>query len=186
MTKHPILSGLICAAMAAVPLAAASVNNNREATSQPSVYYTPINQGEINSLLLSLQTDSQSAQHHASMLKFSEVEFGWQPQATLLNQVRTEVNDMGAKLSRLQDLRAELSPAQKQNIDQLSNTIQLMAISAKDAIAVGNANRQDLWNTTYQRDVSNIYYDAKALTSSVGDAVHYAKTAGQENSEAGF
>ena len=60
----------------------------------------------------------------------------WDAHADELEYLKSEINDIGAKLCRLQTIRRVVAPWQQNVIDQIATDTQLMADNAQDAIVI--------------------------------------------------
>jgi hypothetical protein len=168
--------------LTAFPLTLGAVTARECAYGKPTAAsYTWDLHSEANALFEDVQTDAQQVTNHAAQLQsFSDdSNMGWQAHADQLNQVRSEVNDMGKKLSRLETIRRVVSPWQQKTIDRIASTVPLMADNTEDAIVYLRAHENDLINPTYRRYADNLYSEGNNLTQSVGDAVEYAKVLGE-------
>ena len=168
----------LSAALAAFPVTLTAASSTRECVNgkPTAASYTWDFHKEADRLFTEIQSDSQQVVNHAAKLQsFSDdYELDWQPNADQLNRLKSEVNDVGQKLCRLETIRRVVAPWQQNAIDQIAPSVQLMADNVQDAIMFGNAHRNDLWNPTFRRYADNIYTEATTLQQSVGDAVQYA------------
>jgi hypothetical protein len=171
-------SGCISAALAlyAVPASAASASNQCVAAEPTAASNTWDFKGEANTIFKDIQSDAQDALYHADMLQSfaRDPHMTWDAHADELAYLKSEINDMGAKLCRLQTIRRVVAPWQQNEIDQIVTDTQLMANNAQDAIIFGNTHRNELWLAAYQKNVNNLEDEAAALTHSVGHAVQFA------------
>jgi len=139
--------------------------------------YTWDCKGETNRIFQDIQSDDQrvrsEADHLQSMARDSSL--SWQSHEDHLNAVRDAVNDMGAKLCRLEMIRRVVAPWQQKEIDRIATTLRWMADNTEDAIRFGNAHPQDLWMAAYQKYTDDLYDQARTLAHSVGAAVAYAR-----------
>jgi hypothetical protein len=71
---------------------------------------------------------------------------------------------MGAKLCRLEAIRAEAAPWQRMAIDRVASTARRMADNADAAIDFANSHQENLWNPTHRQYVDSIYVEADRLT----------------------
>jgi hypothetical protein len=170
-------STCIFAAMAAstVPAAAAAAHECVPGK-VTAASYTWDFKGEANTILKDVQAEAQQALNHADRLQAlaRDNNVDWEIHAGHLSGLRSEINDIGDKLCRLETIRRVLAPWQQRVVDQVATTTRLLADNAQDAIVFGNDNREGLWLASYQRCVNNLYNEAKSLTRSVGNAVEFA------------
>jgi hypothetical protein len=138
--------------------------------------YTWDFKAEANSIFQELETLARQTRGDAEQLQtFSRDEgVSWETQGDQLDIIRQEINDMGAKLCRLESIRRALAPWQQAEVDRIAQDVQLMADNAQDAIVYLDNHEQALWMPTYQKYSNNLYREAGALTDSLSDAVTYA------------
>jgi hypothetical protein len=138
--------------------------------------YTWDFKAEANSIFQELETLARHTRGDAEQLQtFSRDEgVSWETQGDQLDIIRQEINDMGAKLCRLESIRRALAPWQQAEVDRIAQDVQLMADNAQDAIVYLDNHEQALWMPTYQKYSNNLYREAGALTDSLSDAVTYA------------
>lgn len=172
----------VCVALTGLPLTLEAVTSNECACGKPTAAsYTWDFHREADTLFQGIQFDAQRVTNHAANLQSfaDDPNVTWQVHATELNQLRTEVNDMGNKLCRLETIRRVVAPWQQETIDRIASTLPLMADNTTDAIAYVNAHQHDLLNPTYWRFADNLYSEGTQLTQSAGNAVEYAKVLGE-------
>jgi hypothetical protein len=171
-------SGCFSAALAvcAVPASAATASHQCVAGEPTAASYTWDFKGEANTIFKDIQADAREAQDHAGMLQSlaRDPHVTWDAHADELEYLKSDINDIGAKLCRLQTIRRVVAPWQQNVIDQIVTDTQLMADNAQDAIEFGKTHRMELWLATYQKNLNNLEDEATALTHSVGNAVQYA------------
>ena len=169
--KYLILSGFLSAGMALPVVASPAVN----CTSKSQV--AAVERGnfphQANKLLRDIRSDAESVMKHAATLKSftGEADMSWFSSADELDHLRTDINNLGAKLCRLEAIRAEAAPWQRRVIDTVTTTARLMADNAEAAIDFANSHPQNLWNPTYRKYVDNIYGEADRLTKVTAHAV---------------
>ena len=177
-TPSPFAVGIAGLAMAvfAIPLAAGT-HASCEAGKPTAASYTWNFQQEANTLMQDVRDDAAQAQEQAATLQsFADNQtLGWQEHGFYLSQIRDEVNDMGAKLCRLETIRSAVAPWQQTAIDKTEAELKLMAMHAQKAIQFGNNNREELFAPSYQAHVDSLYQEARALTHTLGDVIQYTK-----------
>ncbi len=132
---------------------------------------------EANQLMQGIQDDAAVASHHASTLEsYADTpEMSWQTHDGQLQSLKTEINDMGRKLCRLEAIRSAVAPWQQRTIDQMSKDLVLMANSADDAILYVTTHQRYLWNPTYENYMDNLYNLSSSLRKTADHAVEYAR-----------
>jgi len=170
-------SSCISAAMAVSAFAATSAATRECPAGKVSAEsYTHDFKGEANAVFKDVQNDAQEALYHADQLEgFAQNgNISWESQAVQLDQVKGDINDIGAKLCRLETIRRVVAPWQQGAIDQIAMDARLMADNAQDAILFGGTHQHELWLATYRHNLDNLYNEAKGLTRSADHAVKYA------------
>ena len=169
--KYLILIGFLSAAMA-LPATASPAGNCGSEGQSAAAYPGDFSQ-QPNTLLRKIGFDADRVMDHAVTLKNfkGQHDIGWFANADELSRLRAEINDMGAKLCRLEAVRGAVAPRQRKAIDRVATTAQLMADNADAAIAFANSHRDDLWNPAYVKYVHNLYGEANQLMKVTGRAV---------------
>ena len=175
--NHLIGAGCVWAittCLAVSPYAATASPAKCEAGAPTAASYKWDFQKEADETFANIQADIEQARYHASTLQSYKGELSWDSHATQLMALRSEINDVGSKVCRLEAIRSALPDWQKATIDRIVSTTRLMADSAQDAIVFGNTHRSTLWLPTYQHYVDNLYNQSTQLDNSVQEAVEYA------------
>ena len=169
--KYLILSSFLSAGIASPVLASSGVNSSSK--SQAVAARAGDFPHQANKLLREIRSDAESAMNHAAILKTltSQPDMTWFSSADELNHLRANINDMSAKLSRLEAIRAEAAPWQGAAIDSVAGMALAIADDANFAVDFANSHQHDLWNQTYIKYVDNIYGDAEGLTKVTAQAV---------------
>lgn len=175
--KSFLIGSCMAAAMAVSAVPAVAASPCKCVPGEPTAASYSWNfQGEANNLFQQVQADAQDAQYHADKLSSFErnLNINWQLHDGELSYIKTDVNDMGAKLCRLEVIRDAVAPWQKAEINRIATRVRLMADNTQDAILYVNAHQGELWLQPYRRYPENIYNDARSLTRSLNEAVTYA------------
>ncbi len=131
-------------------------------------------QREANTIFEDIQTYALGAQYHAEMLDSpGYTKLAWEAQAEQLDNLRSDINNIGDKLCRLETIRSAVAPWQQRVIDDIEGTASVLADNAQHAILFANANRSYLWAPTYRNRLDNLYSEAKGLTRYVDNAVQF-------------
>lgn len=174
--KQLVVSGCICAITVIVP-AACAATRECVAGKPTAASYTWNFRKEADGIFQDIQSDALRARSHADHLDrfVADPDLSWEAHADQLAQLRSEINDIGNRLCRLETIRRVVAPWQQRSIDHIARSVQLMADNTEDAILFLDNNEQILWSPTYQSYVQNLFNEAGDLTASVGNAVEYAK-----------
>ncbi len=167
---------VVAMALSAFPATKAAVAQACVAGEATAASFTWDFKGEANTIFKDVQDDAQQALYHADELQsFAEnSNLDWQTHANQLEYLKSEINDMGAKLCRLETIRRVLAPWQQNAIDEIATDARLMAGNAQEAIVFGTSNPKELWRAGYQDHVNSLYREAQSLTHSVTHAVEFA------------
>lgn len=131
---------------------------------------------EANNTFQALQEDVQQASYDADQLQEATMDNSpdWEIQGESLDALRDDVNDIGARLCRLETIRRVLSPWQQKAVDRIASTTVLLADNTQSEIKFGNAHPQELWQPFYRGVARDMVEEAQILQRSVNDAVAYA------------
>jgi hypothetical protein len=179
--KAILWSTCLSAAMALMTLPAGAAENvvaHHKCVAGPATAasYTWNFRQEADNLFQGIEFDARQAATHSAKLESFEDSptMTWESHADQLMQVRAKVNDMGAKLCRLETIRQTLAPWQQHTVDRMAKRIVLIADNTGDAIHFLNGHHEELWLPMYRTYVTNLYNQNHALTESAGEAVQYA------------
>jgi hypothetical protein len=176
MRWNRILLSCVCACVMSVPAAfAAAPCECVPGKATPSSYTWNFHR-EANQLIQGIQDDSVAASRHAATLdSFADSpQLSWQSHAEQLSNLKTEINDMGRKLCRLETIRTAVAPWQRTTIKRIAKDVVLMANNADDAIVYVTSHQRYLWNPTYENYTSNLYNLSASLQKTADHAVEYA------------
>jgi hypothetical protein len=164
----PGLVALI-AAMVALPLASQAAPQSCTAGKPTKASNTWNFRAEATRLLSGIQADAAKAHAHADKLNTYDLDSSitWQYHAHRLAELKNEVDDMGRKLCRLQQIRRVTAPWQQKAIDEAKVSVRLMADNVNDAINFLNEYQDDFWTPSYRLNVSNVFRESGHLSQSV-------------------
>jgi hypothetical protein len=172
-------SGLaaLIAGMAALPLASQAAPQSCTAGTPTPASYTWNFQAEASRVLSGLQVDAAKAQYLADKLQtFSlDANVDWQLHANQLAALKREVDDMGRRLCRLEQIRPVAAPWQQKAIDDAASSVRLMADNVQDAINFLNEYHRNFWEPAYRHNVSNVFRESGQLSQSVKSLEQFAK-----------
>jgi hypothetical protein len=135
--------------------------------------YTWDFKGEAKTIFDDIQSDAQQASDDADMLQSftRSPDLSWQTSAYELSQLSDAIDDIGAKLCRLDAIRRVVAPQQQRMIDLISAEARLMSYHAQSAYNFVTTHPEESWHAAYRGDVTNLYNEASALTRSVSSGV---------------
>lgn len=164
--------------MMASPVSTSTVAGNAcPAGTVTAASYTWNFKSEADTTFKAIQDDAHQALDAADMLKNSDLpsDMKWPEASEQLDQIRDSVNDIGARLCRLQAIRPVVSPWQQAEITRITKAVVLMANNTEDAITFANGHQRELWRGSFRLYESNLYNLSHSLTKSIDHAVSYAK-----------
>jgi len=168
------IAGCIVSALTVLPGASAAVRKCVVQKSTPASYTWNFQQ-EAGQIFKEVRFDAAQARRHAEELKgFAEHADapGWRTDAEQLNEISSEVDNIGSHICRLEAIRRVTAPWQQKAIDHIAVDLRLLADNTQDAISFGQAHREALWMPTYQEYLDNLYAQSRNLERSVDMAIH--------------
>jgi hypothetical protein len=177
MRLNRFLLSCACAFAMSVPAAFAAAPCECVAGTPTAASYTWNFHQEANQLIQGIQDDSTAASMHAAKLDSFADSPGltWQAHASQLSYLKSEINDMGKKLCRLETIRTAVAPWQRTTIKRIAKDVVLMANNADDAIHYVTSHQRYLWNPTYENYTENLYNLSANLQKTADHAVEYAR-----------
>jgi hypothetical protein len=182
--NHFLYSGCISIAMivsampavAAPPAVAAAAQKCACVPGKPTAAsYTYDFRSEANTIFADIELQARQSLTDADALQGgARAGLTWESQTVMLDNLKSDINDIGVKLCRLETIRGVLAPWQQRVVDRIAASSLLLADNAQDAIQFGNANQQRLWRQPYRDYVNNLFNEAQRLKQSAGQAVDFA------------
>ena len=153
------------AAIAAVPtIMWAAAPKECVATNPTPRSYTWNFDREASGLLKGIRSDAVTARTRADkLMSFERNPMDWQIHADQLTALKREVDDMGARLCRLETIHRVITPAEERQVKRVAPLIQYMADNTDDALNYLNAHRLYLWAPSYHEYATNLYHEAGEL-----------------------
>lgn len=172
--------GMLLAAMAALLAAPAGAVTTHPCTpAQPTAEsYTWNFHQEATNLLSSIRDDAAKIRDLSDQVNNYTKEpdlIDWRLHADKLRQIKSNINDIGAKVCRLETIRSAVLPWQQRVIDRIAHTDRLMANNTEDAINFLNGHHEGLWLAPYPKYAKNLYSESDSIASYVGNSVEMAK-----------
>jgi len=157
MHAHKVLK--LGAAVCAVSFLAAASN----------AAVTPRTGRRTTHLLNDMQYDARQIAHHAQVMEnlADHTQFSWDTEGLELRSVRTEINDMGNRLGRLQAMENAVAPSEQQAIQRLQPLVEQMAQNADAAIQFRNSHHSGYWAGPFMTDVKSIHAEANTLVRTI-------------------
>lgn len=120
---------------------------------------------ETTRLLNDMQFDAREVQHHAQIMdNFTyHTSFAWNTTGIELRRIKSEVNDMGKRLCKLERMENGVPLAEQQAIQNVAPVVQEMADNADAAIHFRNAHHSGLWAPSFTADAQNLQNEASTV-----------------------
>ena len=176
-------TGYLLAAIAVTPVMSIGMERGTCKPGQPTEQsYTWNFPREASGILNDVRAGATQVEDHADQLRSLSMNtsLNWQGQGDELISIKGKVNDMGAKLCRLEEIRAAVLPWQRKAIDQTAVLIQEMANNTKQAIQYLNKNEEHLWSSTSRPYATNLYNESRRLSQTIGNFEKLAKLRQEE------
>ena len=171
------MATLVAAAMLVAPGVALAATDRQCSSGEPTAASSTWDfHKEASDLLNGLRADARKTRSVADELRMVAKEPGvdWVLHADRLTAIKETVNDMGAKLCRLEAIRSAALPWQQKAIDDVAPAVRLMADNAEDAILFLNQHLGNFWIPTYDKYVTNLSTQAGHLAGVVHNFEQYA------------
>ncbi len=172
--KNLLVGGCAAAAISVFSMPAVAASSCQCVPGKPTAAsYTWNFKTEANTLFQQIESDAQDAQYHADYLDTMARNFDthWQSHLFQLSYIKHDVNDMGAKLCRLEVIRSAVASWQRAEIDRIAANVRLIADNAQDAIVYVDSHQGQLWRPPYRRYDENLYGETRALSHSLSAAM---------------
>jgi hypothetical protein len=133
---------------------------------------------EASGLLHDIRTLSTQAAESAGHLKSASRlnSLHWRSHALHLNQIKTHINTMGAKLDRLQEIHGMIAPWQQKAVERVTPEAAALAAHTEEAIAHLNGNQGRLWIPHYTRRLNAMSEHSEEINRTVIMLLDHGKT----------
>jgi hypothetical protein len=169
---------ILIAGTAALPVSAATASSQACVAQKPTAAsYTWNFRSEASRLLNDIQMDAAKIRNRAATLEsFEPMQLEtWQAHEAQLVPIKEDVNDIGQKLCRLEQIQTAVAPWQKRAILKTAVTSRLLANNTQDALAFLDRYEGHFWRPSYERNVNNLYTEASQLSSSLTSYQEFAQ-----------
>lgn len=138
---------------------------------------------EASGILKEIRADATKAENQADQLhSFStRTSLDWQSHASELRSIKAEVNDMGARLCRLETIRTAVLPWQRKAIDRTAVLTREMANNTTQAIKYLDNSQGHFSSPAYRQYATNLYNESGRLSQTIGNFEKLAKLRQQEH-----
>ncbi|HLK51657.1 MAG TPA: hypothetical protein VKT49_26130 [Bryobacteraceae bacterium] len=132
---------------------------------------------EASRLLEEIRATSHRLTESTDRLRsFAYSGISWQSHAIELTQVREHVNQIGARIERLQSIRQVIEPWQQEALDSVTRAGVTVATGTESAIRHLNENQNFLGSGTYRNHVASVSSGADQMKQSVTAHLELAET----------
>jgi len=120
---------------------------------------------EATRLLNDMQYDAQQVKNHAQVMdNFAyHTEFAWNTTGIELRRIKSEINDMGKRLCKLERMENAVPLAEQQAIQNVAPVVRQMADNADAAIHFRNAHHSGLWAPSFTANAQNLQTEANTV-----------------------
>ena len=119
----------------------------------------------------------QAAEIQASVFSSNT---SWEVHADKLQAMKDDVNDMSRLLSRLDEMRAQLGPEDREVVDRASALLKEMAANTTTAVQYLNTDQQNFWTPSYRKSVENLVNESNQLSAALNHVIALDKTRTRE------
>jgi hypothetical protein len=133
-------------------------------------------------LLTDLREEAAHVQSDAAQLQLWSLssQLAWESHSQQLAEIRDNVNAMGRKLARLEQIRDMAAPWERMAIDRAAPLLKQVAVDTQKAILFVNDNREHLFAPDYHQMVSSLYDETRKLHQQVRDYQRLSRTQKRE------
>lgn len=168
--------GVIGALLLMTPLSASTSKEEVKAENSPT--YNWAYADEASGLLQDIRALSAQAAEGAELLHSASRAnlLDWRSHALYLNDIKAQVNTMGTKLDRLQEIHGMLAPWQQKAVERVTPKAVALAANTDEAIAHVSEYQGRLWMPHYTNRVSAMSDHGEEINRTVSMFLDYGKT----------
>lgn len=154
-------------------------NSNQEAKAGNTPAYNWAYAEEASGLLQQIQSLSSKAANRADLLNIASRgnSLDWRSHAVHLGEIKMQINEMGDKLDRLQEIHSMIAPWQQKAVERVVPTAAALAGQTEEAIAFLNEHPIRLWTPTYTDSIKAMSNHVDEINSTVSTFLDYGNTA---------
>jgi len=159
--ENCLKAGAVICAMACMP-AISSAQVGTCSPMAPDHSYAQGSTREATHMLNDMQWDARQVEYHAEQLNnFAyHTKFAWDTTGIELRRIKSEVNDMGKRLCKLERMVNTVPLAEQQAIQSVAPVVQVMADNADAAIRFRNTHHSGLWAPSFTANAQNLQTEA--------------------------
>jgi len=158
--------GIVGTLILMTPLFASTSKEGATISNTPT--YNWAHAEEASGLLKQIRSLSAQLAEDSHFLKLNSQwnQLDWTGHAQQLNQIRGDINAMGEKLDRLQEIHSMIAPWQQRAMERIM----------PNAVALADHTEGATWTIPYTDRISAMSDQAETIKSSVSAFLDYAKT----------
>ena len=120
---------------------------------------------EVNHLLNGMQYDARRVEYHVQRMDnfTTHTQFAWDTTGLELRRIRSEINDMGKRLNKLERIKNGAPLAEQQAIQNAAPLVQEMANNEDAAIRYRNSHHNGFWASSFTSYGQNLRTEADTL-----------------------
>jgi hypothetical protein len=162
--ENCLKAGALICAMAGMP----AVSRAQVGTCTPTASDHSYAQGstrETTHLLNDMQWDARQVEYHAQVMdNFAyHTNFAWDTTGIELRRIRSEVNDMGKRLCKLQRMENAVPLGEQRAIQSVAPVVREMADNADAAIRFRNTHHSGFWAPSFTANAQNLQTEANTV-----------------------
>jgi hypothetical protein len=147
----------------------------------PTLMQAATTGGEAQRLWEKTAIDAKEVASQTDLLvSLGRDDISWETQGAQLEAIKDTLNDLGAKIARLEDLRDAMEPTQQTQTDRAAILIRRMAENATGTIGFVNGNQEGLWLPDYLNRTAELSNLAGQLVRAFDDYSEFARRRGEE------
>jgi hypothetical protein len=176
LTLGKIGWGVVATLFLMTPLFASNSKAETKADNTPT--YNWAYAEEASGLLSEIRDLSAQTAEGADHLHFAtrRNSLDWRSHSQHLSEIKTDINTMGEKLDRLQEIHGMIAPWQQEAVQRVMPNAVALADHTEGAIAYLNENQSRLWTPHYRDRLSAMSDHVQEIQSTIKSFLDYAKT----------
>jgi hypothetical protein len=165
------------AAMLIVPVGAVAATGECSSAASAQASYKGDVAREASATMSDLTSYAVDASNRADTLQSgeSDQELSFQSHEALLTTIRDDIDAMGVKLCRLEQIKSALPLSQQNELDAVHTSLAYMANHATYAIEYLKENPELLWVPSYATWINHLDNESHEVTKTLDEYNQYAK-----------
>ena len=158
-------AGVVICAMAFLPSVSQAQVDTCVPTAANEHSYMGGSTREATHLLDDMQYDARQVAHHAQLMdNFAyHTSFAWNTIGIELRRIKSEINDIGKRLCRLERMENVVPLSERNAIQSVTPLVREMADNTDSAIHFRNLHHSGLWAPSFTADAQNLQNEAHTM-----------------------